>query len=105
MEACDMLLSCGFNKPIPLLTPRDVPKMVECVCLHSTILVIKAELDHILQGLNDVGVLESLRASPGLFKSLFVYEPHALTSREPQWEGRGVLEYAAVECQLLRNSF
>lgn len=82
MDSCEVLISCGFNKPIPLLTPRDVPQLIECVSLHSTILVVKAELDHIIQGLEDVGVLKTLQASPHLFRSLFVYEPEVLTAGE-----------------------
>ncbi len=82
MEACEVLVSCGFNRPIPLLTHRDVPQLIECVSLHSTILVIKAELDHVMQGLEDVGVLSTLQASPHLFRPLFIHDPQPLTAGE-----------------------
>ena len=80
MAAFDMLLSCGFTKPIAKLTLRDVPQLVECVALHTTILSVKAELDHIMQGLGDAGVLDSLQKYPHLFRTLFVQDSQPLTA-------------------------
>lgn len=77
---CDNLLACGFNRPPATLTLRDVPQLIECVTLHSTLLIVKAELDEILKGLKDAGVLEVLHQSPGLFKPLFVYQDKSLAA-------------------------
>ena len=74
-----MLMSCGFNRPTANLVLRDVPQLVECVTLHSTLLIVKAELDDIIKGLDDAGVLEALQESANLFKPLFVYEDNHLT--------------------------
>ena len=67
-----MLVSCGFTRPIAKLTHRDVSQLIECVSLHSTILIVKAELDHIIKGLEDASVLKTLRCSPNLFRRLFM---------------------------------
>lgn len=73
-----MLLSCGFNRPIARLELCDVPQLVECVTLHSTLLIVKAELDDIILGLSDAGVLQALRRSPDLFKPLFVHDENKI---------------------------
>jgi len=70
MEACDLLVTCGYTRPIPQLSYRDVPHLIECVTLHSTILVVKAELDDLIKGLEDAGVLQTMRSLPKLFKYL-----------------------------------
>lgn len=80
MTSCDVLLSCGFTKPIPALTHRDVPRIIECVCLHSALLQVKAELDEIAKGIADAGVLEMLQKHPDFFRPLFVYSPDPLTA-------------------------
>jgi hypothetical protein len=80
MESSDILSSCGFNRPTAKLELRDVPQLIECVTLHSTLLIVKAELDDIIAGLSDAGVIEALRRSPNLFKSLFVHEDKFLTA-------------------------
>ena len=55
MESCDMLITCGFTKPVATLTYCDVPSLIESVALHTTILAVKAELDQIILGLEDSG--------------------------------------------------
>lgn len=76
MEAatCDMLMSCGFNKPLVKLVLSDIPAIESCVVLHSTLISVKAELDDIVKGLDDAGVLGAIRESPFLFRPLFVYQ-------------------------------
>lgn len=36
----EMLLGCGYTKPIAQLTHKDIPGIVECVTLHSTIVMV-----------------------------------------------------------------
>jgi hypothetical protein len=36
----DMLLACGYTKPIVYLTHKDIPGIIECVTLHTTILKV-----------------------------------------------------------------
>lgn len=69
-----MLLSCGFNRPIAGLLLSDIPQIIKCVSLHSALLVIKAELDEIIKGLDDAGVLKAVQRWPQLFKPLFVHQ-------------------------------
>ena len=73
----ELLLACAFNRPIIL---RDIPQLVECVGLHSTLLVVKAELDEIMKGLSDAGVLEVIQQSPSSFELLSVYLATPLTA-------------------------
>lgn len=72
MDAFDILESCGFRKPIPTLTHRNVPLLIESVALHTTVYQRKAELDQIVKGLEDAGVLEMIRRCPDIFRPLFV---------------------------------
>ena len=72
MDAFDLLESCGFRKPIATLTHRDVPLLIESVVLHVTLYHRKAELDEMIKGLQDAGVLDAIRNYPALFKPLFV---------------------------------
>ena len=37
---CDVLLSCGYTKPIALLKRQDIPSIIECVTLHKAILQV-----------------------------------------------------------------
>lgn len=80
LEACDMLLACGFTKPIATLVHRDLCQLIECVTLHTTIFQIKAELDQFMQGLNDAGVLEMLQAHPHVFHSFFLHSSEPLSA-------------------------
>ena len=80
MEAVDKFIACGFTKPIATMTIHDVELLVECVTLHSTILVVKAELDQVIEGLAESGVLEMLRSHPHLFKGLFVDKHQPLSA-------------------------
>ena len=47
----EVIVECRFTKPIPTMTIQDVELLVQCVTLHSTILVVKAELDQVIEGL------------------------------------------------------
>ncbi|CAI8034740.1 G2/M phase-specific E3 ubiquitin-protein ligase [Geodia barretti] len=81
-NVCDVLISCGYTKPIALLKHEDIPTVIECVSLHSAILKVKAELDEIGKGLADAGVLQMLQKYPHFFRSLFVYEECVLTAEK-----------------------
>ena len=36
----EMLLACGYTKPTATLTHKDIPGIIECVTLHTTILKV-----------------------------------------------------------------
>lgn len=72
MDACDVLLDCGFTKPLPQLKLGDVPQLVKSAALHATILKIKSELDQFMKGVNEAGCLHAIQEYPYLFHTLFV---------------------------------
>lgn len=61
MESCDMLVDCGFTKPLATIKSTDVSQLVKCASLHSTLLRIKSELDQFISGLHSSGVPEAIR--------------------------------------------
>lgn len=65
--ACDVLLDCGCTKPLPQLKTDDVPQLIKCAALHSTILRIKSELDQFMAGINEAGALHAIQEYPTLF--------------------------------------
>lgn len=98
VKHCDVLLLCGFTKPLATLKQQDVPLIIESVSLHTTILQVslcnefnyniiicskmqvKAELDEIKKGLADSGVLEFIQKYPEFFRCLFVWNRDILTA-------------------------
>lgn len=78
MDACDVLIDCGCTKPLAQIKISDVPYLVKSVALHSTVLKRKAELDQFMDGLEEAGVLPSIKLYPNLFESLFV-KPNTLS--------------------------
>lgn len=76
MRAADLLIDCGFTKPITQITAKDVQEVVDTISVHCTILKIKAELDQIRCGLEEAEMLESIEKWPELFKPFFVASPN-----------------------------
>ena len=72
MEYFDVLQSCGFRKPIASLTHTDIPQLIESVVMHACLYERKVELDQVISGLQESGVLEMIRNHPTLFQPLFV---------------------------------
>ena len=72
MDMLDLLKSCGFRKPIVTLTHKNVPLLIESVVMHVTLHHRKAELDEMIKGLQDAGILDAIRNYPDLFQPLFV---------------------------------
>ena len=80
MRACDVLLECGYAKPLSKLKAIDVPQLIKNATLHSTILKIKSELDQFIDGLNEAGILHSIRQYPDFFRPLFVSSGTAISA-------------------------
>lgn len=80
MRACDVLLECGYTKPLSTLKAIDVTQLIKNVTLHSTILKIKSELDQFIDGLNEAGVLHSIRQYSDFFRPLFVSSGTAISA-------------------------
>ena len=53
----DIFYESGFATPISRVTMEDVPVIVKAVCLHTTVLAVKAQLDQLAEGLQLFGVL------------------------------------------------
>lgn len=85
MEESDLLISCGITKPLATLTHRDIPQLIEAIALHSTVLAVKAELDQLILGLQDSGVLQCLQLYPDLFRPVFVYASKPSLSAGSYW--------------------
>ena len=95
MEAFDV---CGFRKPIYTLTHT------ESLVMHTCIYERKAELDQIILGLKDAGVLEMIRQHPTFFQPLFLKS----TTKKlcAGWHGFVVcLHHSQVSCFLRRGVF
>lgn len=66
----------GIGQMASSLTMSDQVRIVDCMCKHYSILVIKAELDQILCGLSStLNMLYLIRENPKQFCSLFVHTP------------------------------
>ena len=80
MDSCDILLECGFTKPLATLKMKDVNQWVKCASLHSTLMRIKSELDQFISGLDAACVLHAIREYPDFFAPIFIYQGKALTA-------------------------
>ena len=54
---------------------NDIPDIVKAVCLHTTVLSMKAELDQIAEGLEIFDIINLVRDHPSLMQPLFVLNP------------------------------
>ena len=80
LNACDILVECGYTKPLCTLKLNDVSQLIKNATLHSAILKIKSELDQFVDGIDEAGVLDSIRKYPDLFRPLFVSSGTTLSS-------------------------
>ena len=46
------MFASGFAKPIMQVTFEDLPSICQMVRIHSSVLPVKAELDHLKEGLS-----------------------------------------------------
>ena len=72
MGACDVLLDCGYTKPLSQLKLNDVPQLIKLAALHSTVLRIKSELDQFITGISEAGCLHAIQEYSALFIPMFV---------------------------------
>ena len=69
MDACDVLVDCGFTKPLVQLSLDDVSVLTKRTSLHCTLLRVKSELDQFMGGLHEAGVLDAMQK---ILRPLFV---------------------------------
>lgn len=67
----ELLIDCGYSKPIPMITLMDKDSIVNTISLHHLILKVKAELDQLRSGLETLGVAAAMKLNPKLFQPLF----------------------------------
>ena len=106
-ESSDIVYDSGFATPVSSVHTDNIPDIVKAVCLHTTVLSVKAELDQMAEGLELFGILNLVRDHPSVMQSLFVFNPHdaqltvdqmgALfdTTYSPQGSTKRVIEEAA----------
>ena len=71
MEAVDCTIDAGYTKPLCRITLEDQLELVQVVALHYALLVCKAEIDQLIEGLGEIGVSRMLKEFPSLLESFF----------------------------------
>ena len=70
-----------MSKPTSQIRDNDREDTISSISLHFVILMAKAELDQLINGLNALGVLTLVRNNPKLSRQLFVQgSPKELTA-------------------------
>ncbi len=80
MSISDSLIDCGTTKPLSQLTVADVPRLIQSIALHSSILSVKAEIDQFVAGLQASGVGDEIRQNPDAWRPMFVSTSPPLTA-------------------------
>ena len=57
----DLLLECGFNKPLSKIHLCDKVTIIQTVTLHKVILASLAELSQFRDGFSSLGVLKTVK--------------------------------------------
>ena len=72
-KKCWIRYDCGISQLPASITAKDQATIVSAMCLHYTILVIKAELDQLVKGLETLDILSLLREHPNAAHPLFIH--------------------------------
>ena len=67
-EVLEILVDAGCCS----LQQKDRQSVLRMLCLHHCLLVIKAELDQLCEGLCTLGVLDEIKRNPQLFAKFFL---------------------------------
>ena len=71
VENVDLLMECGFTKPLSKAQLADKPTIIQTITLHKVVLVSLAELSQFRKGLCTLGVGDALSQHPWLLRSFF----------------------------------
>lgn len=71
MDNIDLLVECGFTKPVTKLELEDKVTIVQSICLQMVVLNTLAELHQFMDGLASLGVVKALRKHPSLLRSFY----------------------------------
>ena len=67
---------CGISKPSTSYCMDDIPTILHLLCLHFIILQRKAEIDQLVECLNDLWFLKFLKKYPGAGRLLLTCSGH-----------------------------
>ena len=65
--------NCGISQSAQQIRANDQTVIISAMCLHYTVLAIKAELDQIVNGLETLDLLFLVRQNPTAARPLFVH--------------------------------
>ena len=107
-EALDLLLTTGFRKPISRLTISDRFNLIAALLDYHLMAKAKAEMDQFCEGLNTLGFLKAMRATPSIFEPYFTQietnlTPGIYTRHTCTFDQRILTQHAYQKnCTLLR---
>ena len=68
-DEAEIVYNCGFTSRLSL---ELIPALIKSIAIHLCVVPIKAELDHLCEGLNLFGIYDLIKQFPDLLKDLFV---------------------------------
>ena len=71
MDCFELLMECGYNKPVAKVELGDKPNIIQTVTLHKVVLASLAELSQFRNGLSAIGVLPALKEYPFLLSPYY----------------------------------
>lgn len=75
MANIDLILECGWSKPVLSLQLGQKEELKRVLCLHHVLLKSKAEMDQLREGLATLGVADIMKKHPACLESFFVFTP------------------------------
>lgn len=75
MSNIDMMMECGWSKPVTTLILSHKDELIKVICLHHILLKSKAEMDQVKEGLAVMGVDKIMANQPQCLRSFFVFDP------------------------------
>ena len=83
-EALSLLMETGFNKPICQLKLSDRTYIRAVLVDYHLMVKVKMQMDQFAEGLQELKVLDLIRAQPPLLKPLFLFSEAKMTAGELQ---------------------
>lgn len=69
----DFLYDCGIHQSLNSITVGNGDTVISAVAKYFSIILCKAELDQLIEGLSTLSALDLIRGNPGILRQLFVY--------------------------------
>lgn len=73
-------MEAGYRKPLCNLQLADKPAIRRVLLDYHLMIKVKMHMDKFADGLNQLKILEAMRAHPALFKPLFVYNEQKMSA-------------------------